>query len=64
MSTVITEELVFNIETSMKQEDMMMYEFKYIKDSNKARCKIGKREEGTKILADFFTEYKSKIIKV
>jgi len=30
-----------------------MCEFKYIKH-NKARFKIGKREEGTKILADFF----------
>jgi hypothetical protein len=38
----------------------MMYEFKYIKH-NKARFKIGKREEGTTILADFFNEYKNQI---
>jgi hypothetical protein len=38
----------------------MMYGFKYIKH-NKARFKIGKREEGTKILADFFNEYKNQI---
>jgi len=38
----------------------MMYGFKYI-THNKARFKIGKREEGTKILADFFNEYKNQI---
>lgn len=38
----------------------MMYEFKYIK-YNKARFKRDKREEGTKILANFFNEYKNQI---
>jgi hypothetical protein len=38
----------------------MMCEFKYIKH-NKARFKIGKREEGTKILANFFNQYKNQI---
>jgi hypothetical protein len=38
----------------------MMCEFKYIKH-NKAKVKIGKREDGTKILADFFNEYKNQI---
>ena len=38
----------------------MMYGFKYIKH-NKARFKAGKREEGTKILADFFNEYQNQI---
>ena len=37
-----------------------MYEFKYIKH-NKAKFRIGKREEGTKILVDFFNEYKNQI---
>lgn len=37
-----------------------MYEFKYIKH-NKARFKPHKREEGTKILANFFNEYKNQI---
>ena len=37
-----------------------MCEFRYIKH-NKARFKIGKREEGTKILADFFNEYENQI---
>ena len=38
----------------------MTYEFKFIKH-NKAKFKIGKREEGTKILVDFFNEYKNQI---
>ena len=38
----------------------MMYEFKYIKH-NKARFKPDKREEGTKILANFFNEYENQI---
>jgi hypothetical protein len=38
----------------------MMYGFKYIKH-NKARFKPNKREEGTKILADFFNEYENQI---
>jgi heme-degrading monooxygenase HmoA len=38
----------------------MIYEFKYIKH-NKARFKPDKREEGTKILTDFFNEYENQI---
>ena len=38
----------------------MMCEFKYIKH-NKARFKPDKREEGIKILANFFNEYENQI---
>ena len=38
----------------------MMYGFKYIKH-NKARFKPDKREEGIKILGNFFNEYKNQI---
>ena len=38
----------------------MTYGFKYIKH-NKARFKPDKREEGIKILADFFNEYENQI---
>lgn len=38
----------------------MINGFKYIKH-NKARFKTGKREEGTKILTNFFNEYKNQI---
>ncbi|HJS63769.1 MAG TPA: antibiotic biosynthesis monooxygenase [Nitrososphaeraceae archaeon] len=37
-----------------------VYEFKYIKH-NKAKFKAGKRDEGTKILTDFFDEYRHEI---
>ena len=38
----------------------MMYGFKYIKH-NKTRFKPDKREEGIKILANFFNEYENQI---